>query len=246
MSEPFAFAHRALRLSGVLGEWRAYQRLVLALLFALGASAPAAPPPRKPKAKSAPFGQLASFYSATPTGYNDDLTDTDAMGMSYPGYGTAMTTVQGETRPLAYKATRVEVESHLARLGLKPAADEDLGKLPPGQIRAVADEIRALAIPPGSGGIFLCATPEALVDLCKRVTWLGDRDTGKAPQVVVQLFVLAWANSVSFGPGDVASVEIKCVPLPYGLLGPYQKDHRDTRKLAAYLASIAAGNPPGK
>lgn len=246
MSEPFCSAHHTPGFSGGPGGRRTCQHLVLVLLVALGASAPAAPPTRKHKAKPAPFGQLASFYAATPTGYNDDLTDTDVMGMSYPGYGTAMTPVQGETRPLAYKAIGVEIESRFARIGLKPAAGEHLGKLPLGQIRAVADEIRGLAIPQGSGGIFLCATPEALVDLCKRATWLGDRDTGKAPQVVVQLFVLAWANHVSFGPGDVASVEIKCVPLPYGLLGAYPKDHRDTRQLAAYLASVAAGNPSRK
>jgi hypothetical protein len=180
----------------------------------------------------------------TPSGYNDDITETDAMVMSYPGYGTAMTSVPAETRPQAYEAFSVEVEKRFARLGLKSAVGKGSQKLPPGQIHAVAEEIQAQGIPQGSGGIFLCSSPEALTDLCKRATWLGDRDTGKATQVVLQLFVLAWVNSASFGPNGVATVEVKCVPIPYALLGAYKKDHRNTQQLAGYLASVAAGESP--
>lgn len=228
------------------GRRHTCRRLAPAVLLVLATSAPAAPPPKKPQTKPAPFGQLATFYTAIPSGYNDDITDTDVMVMSHPGYGTAMTTVPAETRPQAYKASRVEVEKRFARIGLKQAADKDFQQLPQGQIHALAEEIQAQGIPQGSGGIYLCSTPEALTDLCKRATWLGDRDTGKATQVVLQLFVLAWANSVSFGSGDVATVEIKCVPIPYALPGAYKKDHRNTQQLAGYLASVAAGDPPKK
>lgn len=226
------------------GRRRACRLLAPALLVAFASSAPAAPPSKKHQTKPASFGQLATFYAATPSGYNDDITDTDVMAMSLPGYGTAMTTVSAETRPQAYKASRVEVEKRFAHIGLKPAADKDFKKLPSGQIHVLAEEIQAQGIPQGSGEIFLCSTPEALTDLCKRATWLGDRDTGKATQVVLQLFVLAWVNNVSFGPGEVATAEIKCVPIPYALLGTYKKDHRNTQQLAGYLASVAAGEPP--
>lgn len=248
MPEPFSYQDHNHTLASFAGHGRrrAFRHLAPALLLALATSAPAAPPPKKPQTKPASFGQLATFYAAIPSGYNDDITDTDVMVMSHPGYGTAMTTVSAETRPQAYSASRVEVEKRFARIGLKQAADKDFQKLPQGQIHALAEEIQAQAIPQGSGGIFLCSTPQALTDLCKRTTWLGDRDTGKATQVVQQLFVLAWANSISFGPGEVATVEVKCVPIPYALLGAYKKDHRNTQQLAGYLASVAAGEPPRK
>jgi hypothetical protein len=222
---------------------RACRLLATALLVAFASSAQAAPPSKKHRTKPASFGQLATFYTTTPSGYNDDITDTDVMVMSLPGYGTAMATVSAETRPQAYKASRMEMEKRFARIGLKLAVDKDFKKLPSGQIHALAEEVQAQGIPQGSGEIFLCSTPEALTNLCNRATWLGDRDTGKATQVVLQLFVLAWVNNVSFGPGEVATTEIKCVPIPYALLGTYQKDHRNTRQLAGYLASIAAGEP---
>lgn len=246
MPESFSTVDHTHTPPGDSGRRRTSQRLVPAVLLALATWAPAAPPPKRPQTKPASFGQLATFYAATPSGYNDDITDTDVMVMSHPGYGTAMATVPGETRPQVYKASWVEVEKRFARIGLKPAAGEDLQKLPPGQLHAVAEEIQAQSIPQGTGRIFLCSTPEALTDLCKRATWLGDRDTGKTTQVVLQLFVLAWANSVSFGPGNVATVEVKCVPIPYALLGAYKKDHRNTQQLAGYLASVAAGDPPKK
>lgn len=213
--------------------------LLLCRLLAFVAIATASFAGTKTKPKTVKANPEILPYCTTPTDFNDRRIDTDAYFMPYESVVHAR--VKAETIPEAWKIFQSGLASRAARAQLE--VFEDFDHLPRIDVQMLAQAVR-LQSRDNRAAILRPTSTETLAELCAKVHLYADREDGKHPVVIRQLYFLVALQQITFD-GAFANLELRCVPLPAGIAGMVPAELRSSKQLMASVDALLS-DPEGQ
>lgn len=219
------------------------KRQILTVLFAiLGCLTLAAGGNTKTKPKGKVKEVFPFPYSFHPTGYADDLTDTDGFALSRP-MENAHVHVDGETIPQAWDNFTASLKGRVKALDLAFLTDKkDIDVQPDLNILAIRDVSKPAGVV--TGVMLRGISPDGIFNLSSRITFLGDRTTGKEPAIILQCYLVVGLRGTTFdSTGATLGLSIHAVPC--GLTGLHPAHLRDSRELISYFKGWLEGKSVG-
>lgn len=217
--------------------------LILAIFIAIPVAGLASTKPKNSKIKSSSkVEMLPYFYCTTPEKMTDQVTMNDASGVTIY-QGSVKITLPGDTYQEVWQHFMETLGKDAAKIGLQQLSSDAADRQPPLNIRALGP-IVLMARNRHAFAVFRAVTSDGLNNIASRIQFFGDRDSGRQPMVVTQVYLVFTLDEATFGPAG-AACRIQCWPVPCGILGGVPFDHRDSSELLAYLKTWLEGGSEG-